>query len=97
MKKAVVPFVIAMTMSVVAISAQAKTPALCEKEAVSAAKDFAADQGDEACAGEEKTDITDVSQSQNKEEYSINVDCGGGTSFSETVILDTSCKVTNPQ
>ena len=94
---------IALVLVFVSTSALASAPAAvsgaCDKEAVSAAKDFAADDGDEACAGKEKTKITRVSNQRSQKEsvYTIDVDCGGGTSFTETVILDASCKVLNPQ
>jgi hypothetical protein len=100
MKKIYVSFAIVTAFSAAVVSTEARASAPCDKEAVSAAKDFAANDGDEACAEEEKTEIASVSEQRNKNElvYSINVDCGGGTSFTETVILlDPSCKVLNPQ
>lgn len=68
----------------------------CEREAIAAAKGFAADDGDEACAGEEHAHVTGISDGVNLTEvYVVDVDCGGGTSFTETVVVDSSCKVVN--
>jgi hypothetical protein len=98
-------FSLVTVLCAVTLSAQAKTsrhPATvsgpCDKEAVSAAKGFAADEGDEACV-KEKATITNASNQRGKKEwvYAVDVDCGGGTSFTETVLLNASCTVLNPQ
>jgi len=99
MKKSYGLVVMALTLSLNSTRVHAdesRSSGSCEKEAISAAKDFAADDGDEACAGKERTRITDLSAGRNSEEvYTIDVNCGEGTSFTETVVLDSSCKVIN--